>query len=360
MRKKTIVILICMLLIGTVTIVVADWSPGDGHKMHYPQEPDPNGWDIDWGNWSLGDDWRCTECGTVNDIHFWISWWNDQEFDIQNIKISIWSNTPGTEYSMPKDELWSRTFYPDDFVIAGPWDGEQGWYNPLFGEYEPNNHFRYYQINIMDIEDPFKQIEGEIYWLVIQMPFLEYVIGWKTSMSDQFMDTAVYCLPGDKWLPIYDPVNGSKLDLAFVINGEPAKTELTCSGSLYWVDAINPGETITGTFEVCNNGETCSELKWEIDPTKPSFGTWTFTPANGILGSGDCVTVNVECVAPTNESIYIGRVKVFNSDDPSDFCNIDVYINTPRSRSLQVQILERLFERFPTVFLIFRAILAFQ
>lgn len=360
MRKKIVGILICTLLIGAGTIVVADWSPGDGHKMHYPQLPDSTGWDVDWGYWFLGDDWKCTECGTVTDFHFWISWWHDQVLDIPNIKISIWSNNPGTEYSMPEEELWTRTFYPEDFVIAGPWDGEQGWYNPYYGEWEPNNHFRYYQINIMDIEKPFKQIEGEIYWLVIQMPFQIDVIGWKTSKSDQFMDTAVYSIPGEGWEPIYDPISGSKLDLAFVITGKPAKPDLICNGSITWRE-IKPGEKVTGTFEVCNNGETCSKLKWEIDPTTPGFGNWTYTPANGIIAAGNCVTVNAECIAPSNQSTeFTGKIKVFNSDNPSDSCEIDVYLKTPKTRSLNIGLLERLIERFPNVFLIFRYILGLQ
>ena len=360
MKKKLVSILVCTLLIGTGTVVIADWSPGDGYKMHYPQEPDPNGWDVDWGNWTLADDWRCTECGTVTDFHFWISWWHDQEFDIPKIQIAIWSNNPGTEYSMPEEELWNRTFYPEDFVISDPWDGEQGWYNPVIGEWELNNHFKYFQINIMDIDEPFKQFESEIYWLVIKMPFNSNIIGWKTSISDQFMDTAVYGLSDGNWVPIYEPINGSKLDLSFVINGEPAIPDLTCNGSFIWDKKIKPGDTLTGTFRVCNEGETCSKLNWEIDLTKPSFGEWQFTPSNGILESGNCVTVNINFVAPSNESrLYTGRIKVFNSNDPTDFCYINVSLQTTRPRSLNVGFLQILFERFPTVFVIFRNILGF-
>ena len=218
MKAKIVCILVMMLLIGTGTIVVADWKPGDGHKMHYPQEPDPNGWDIDWGYWYLGDDWNCSECGPVNDIHFWYSWWHDIERNISQIHVSIWSNYDTPHYSIPRQELWNRTFSTNDFVIAGPWYGEQGWYNPNNGIYELNNHVKYFQINIMDIPDPFEQKVGEIYWLVIKMPFYYNTIGWKTSKSDQFRDTAVHGWPGN-WDPIYDPITTEKLDLAFVITG---------------------------------------------------------------------------------------------------------------------------------------------
>ena len=50
-------------------LAVADWDEGDGHKMHFPQLPDPNGWDVAWSNSWLGDDWVCSESGPVSDIH---------------------------------------------------------------------------------------------------------------------------------------------------------------------------------------------------------------------------------------------------------------------------------------------------
>ena len=120
-HKIWLVPLVVMLLILTSVITIADWQPGDGYKMHYPQMPVPDGWDIDFGWWNMGDDWQCIESGPVTDIHFWISWWMDQVMDIPSIKISIWSNNPQgpNEWSVPLDELWERTFYPPDFIIAG-------------------------------------------------------------------------------------------------------------------------------------------------------------------------------------------------------------------------------------------------
>ena len=59
-------------------VAVADWVPSDGHKMHYPQMPDEDGWDVSaaWpgGGQCLADDWECSETGYVTDIHFWGSW----------------------------------------------------------------------------------------------------------------------------------------------------------------------------------------------------------------------------------------------------------------------------------------------
>jgi len=37
------------------------WVVGDGHKMHFPQLPDPNGWDVNVHDFTLADDWQCSE-----------------------------------------------------------------------------------------------------------------------------------------------------------------------------------------------------------------------------------------------------------------------------------------------------------
>jgi len=53
----------------------ADWQPADGHKMHFPQLPDEEGWDVNaTAPMILADDWRCSQSGLVTDIHFWGSW----------------------------------------------------------------------------------------------------------------------------------------------------------------------------------------------------------------------------------------------------------------------------------------------
>ncbi len=36
----------------------SSWVISDGHKMHYPQLPDPNGWDVNVHDFTLADDGR--------------------------------------------------------------------------------------------------------------------------------------------------------------------------------------------------------------------------------------------------------------------------------------------------------------
>jgi len=83
---KKSMMLVCLVVL--VSLLLSDWDPGDGHKMHYPQLPDPNGWDVELlcDYISLADDWQCSETGPVDDIHLWISWEQD---DVQTIFKSI-------------------------------------------------------------------------------------------------------------------------------------------------------------------------------------------------------------------------------------------------------------------------------
>jgi len=43
--KRLMITSLCVLFANSIAF--ADWAPGDPHKMHFPQEPDPYGWDVD-------------------------------------------------------------------------------------------------------------------------------------------------------------------------------------------------------------------------------------------------------------------------------------------------------------------------
>lgn len=359
MKRKIIAIFVCMLLIGTVSIVAGDWEEGDGHKMHYPQLPDPYGWDVNFHDWMLGDDWKCSESGNVTDIHFWFSWRGDDVQDIPWIKVSIFSDNPGPP-SKPENSLWSRQFDRDDFIIAGPWDGDQGWYHPP-NIWVEHDHKQYYQINIINIDDPFEQKEGTIYWLVISAPFYEPdALGWKTSL-DEWNDAAVYGNPTD-WYVLRDPLTGGNIDLAFVITGHEPIPDLICKGSLSWT-RVKPASTVTGNFDVGNDGDIGSLLNWAVETTSlPSWGTsWSFTPASGTgLPKGSWTTVAVSVVAPNEKNKnYTGKIKVINTDDSSDYCEIDVSLVTPKNRAFNMinGFVLRFLVQHPHMFPILRGIL---
>lgn len=131
-------------------------------------------------------------------------------------------------------------------------------------------------------------------------------------------------------------------DLAFQLTGEleqPAVPNLSCDGSLSWED-VGPGATVTGEFYVGNVGDPGSILNWKIE-SYPGWGNWTFSSENGSLAEGDWETITVDVVAPPDENTeFTGTVKVINVDDPSDYCEISVYLKTPLNQnSMVLQIL---------------------
>jgi len=389
MRKKIVGILVCTLLIGAGTIAIADWSPGDGHKMHFPQLPDPDGFDVDFGYWEMGDDWQCSETGTVDDIHFWISWFQDDPLDIPWIKCSIWTNEPNGPggYSIPKDLKWEGTFLPGQFIIAGPWDGQQRWFMP-WGEVISEYHYLYWQVNIPEIDAPFEQQEGEIYWLIIDMPFdVEFLVGWKNT-KDYFMDHAVWRLPGEEWMMI------DGIDFAFVITGK------TCTNpsidiekyvwdeeNMDWIDADTMSEAID--IPICNdvkflitvhNDGDCplyninisdhmhDSLKFNISDPKPK-DVWHNASASewqmywifpGPLMPGETININItahvdgpDCSNDYNKAHVGANTNDGTYTEDEDSCWIHAY---KKSRDTNRPFLEIL-QTHPNIFPLLRLIL---
>lgn len=223
----------------------ADWDPGDPFKMHYPQLPNPQGWDVnDTFPNNLADDFQCTQSGPISDIHFWGSWRNDQIGTLAAVRASIHTNLPadpGTPFSRPGQALWTRVFTPTDFSVRHYGTGLQGWLdcNPGIPPI-PEDHTNYFQVNIENIVDPWIQQEGVIYWLDLTVVSQQGAWGWKTSISPQFMDDAVWgLLPGGldgpaptEWTPLVDPFTGQSLDLAFVITPAPSAAGLMVLGAV--------------------------------------------------------------------------------------------------------------------------------
>ena len=215
-----------------VAYVHATEEPWPNHKMHYPQLPDPQGWDIvatqgfDMHPGIVcADDFMCTESGPITDVHFWGSWLYNQEMPIMGFWLSIHDNIPGPPYSMPGTELWSA--YVTDFEWTPMDPSPQGWYDPFAPYWEHPNHDIWYRYDIDSIPEPFVQDSGTIYWLNVMadlgppgyLGFPEpYLWGWKTSRSPHFEDDAVWSIWGTyDWIPLTDPNTGLTLDLSFVI-----------------------------------------------------------------------------------------------------------------------------------------------
>ncbi len=247
MRKMLIFLATTVLIAGFITLpVVADWFEGEPHKMHYPQLPDEEGWNVNCSYQTLGDDWTCTRSGPVDEIHFWGSWLGGGTGMPPTFLISIYSDVPdpdeqGPLYSMPGILLWGpyeadptrymmRNIEPDPPLA-------EGFFSPEAGQFWENDHWDYWQYNVTEIPEPFIQTEGEVYWLVIHTMIdpMEYDMGlrwgWKTSISPHHLDDGVWGEgpePFD-WFELRDPIELSiSLDLAFVINGPEDELGACC------------------------------------------------------------------------------------------------------------------------------------
>ena len=159
--SKVLSVSIVLLLLATAAS--ADWDPGDGHKMHYPQLPDINGWDVTATATSpagggaivrhVADDWKGSETGPVLDLHFWGSWKNGIKGTVESFMIEIWADDPvgpggyfpDNEYSTPLYRFTDEHYDPDD-----PMNGEPGryWY---YGAY---THEGWDMPDYIELRDP--------------------------------------------------------------------------------------------------------------------------------------------------------------------------------------------------------------
>ena len=236
MRRAIIVVVIVATAVLVAPQIAADWDPGGPFKMHFPQLPDPVGWDVlNTHNpilqppliTYLADDWRCSESGDITEIHIWGSWRGDIREMVTSIHVQIHADDRTGPFSKPAEaSLWEFDFGPGQFTERLYGEGNQGWYDPTTGELVSDDHFNIWQYNITNIDEftqPFVQTAGQIYWLVVIFDVPDdsgrAQYGWKTSL-DHFEDAAVWSNDGIGWQPLFD-LTGSALDLAFVITGEP-------------------------------------------------------------------------------------------------------------------------------------------
>jgi hypothetical protein len=199
------------------------WQFGDEHKMHFPQLPDPEGWDVHMEeHFPIADNWQCTETGWVKDIHFWGSWRDDMEDNITEFRIFIYDDGG----NMPMAPIWLYQAY--NFVETPiPNELMEGWLEPWSGMYMPENHSSLIQYDVYIPEQSwFWQDSGSTYWVSIY-PILEHGFGqwgWKSS-TEQWSAPSVWTdipapPPGHMWMPISEPPSFEGfLDLSFVITG---------------------------------------------------------------------------------------------------------------------------------------------
>lgn len=239
--------LAALALVALAAPSLAHWDPTQPFKMHYPQLPDPDGWDVCLLDQWLADDFVCTESGEITDIHIWFSWLDNIEGLILAWDISIYDDDPtgpvGSQPGVPR-WIWNgQGNVQTRFYGAGP----QGWVCPANMMIFPQNHFNFFQLNITNIDEPFVQTVGETYWLVIRaVAAVNGEPGWKTSL-DAFQSPALWSLDLANWVPV--ETQGLFHDLAFVITGDAGQ-------NLEFGDAPEgaiayPTLGINGSFPTC-------------------------------------------------------------------------------------------------------------
>ena len=93
--RKIVLAFVLLTMAFVAGTARADWNPGDGYKMHFPQLPDADGLDVDFEDpHLLADDWLCTGTGAVSGIHFWVSHKEGEIPILWDLHVEIYSNVP--------------------------------------------------------------------------------------------------------------------------------------------------------------------------------------------------------------------------------------------------------------------------
>lgn len=137
--------------------------------------------------------------------------------------------------------------------------------------------------------------------------------------------------------------NGDGCDDTITIS-ENHGPDLSVSGKIN--GHVEPGGDVYGSFTVENCGDPGSELDWSIVNLNEwsdigPIGGYDLTPEDG------SVTVNLHCVAPTDECINKLKIIVQNDHDSDDTEIVPVIMNTPKVKSVSYLPMFRLFESHP-------------
>ena len=291
----------------------------------------------------VADDFHLAIDAVITDVHWWGGFWGGDPIDPIDFYIYIYAddgtgNAPtGGGMPDPSPTALATYMFPGVSGVVNP-DG--------FYEYEV-------------ILDPPFQIAGcNKYWIAIQAYFpFPPQWGWANTDAIQ-LSPAVQGFPllGTNFWTVIDPA----VDMAFYLTGyylEEPEPAICCDGELTWTD-VTPGGEVTGTFEVCNCGDEGSYLNWQFE-SEPDWGTWEIEPDSGTeLPYDECVEITVTVTAPTDKNKeFTGKIKMINTDNPDDYCEVDVTLTTPRPRTIQFPLLQKILEKFPNAFLILKYIL---
>jgi hypothetical protein len=156
-------------------------------------------------------------------------------------------------------------------------------------------------------------------------------------------------IPYPRWTWGFD-VFGVEYDVAWYLTYEEPVPAICCDSINMTWNEIPAGSFIgDGQFYVWNCGDPYSTLNWTIKDW-PAWGeAWTFNPPNGSeIHGGPGTYVSFTFTAPpTKNKKFVGKIKVINSDNPTDFCEMDIHVKTPRNKGVFFNFFEHLINHFP-------------
>ena len=131
--------------------------------------------------------------------------------------------------------------------------------------------------------------------------------------------------------------NDAKVWFKISDNYDSPDPDLEVTGELNETTVMGTEHVHLGSFSVKNSGVDPfgwqdSYLDWEI-AEHPSWGSnWEFDPENGFyLLSGNSITVNVYVDAPAEQGTFGGNIKIWNSNDHSDYGLVSLQLKTPKN-----------------------------
>jgi hypothetical protein len=178
--------------------------------------------------------------------------------------------------------LWERSFSSTEFELLPAGQGDQGWLEPDHSLWNRPDHVDFHLVNIDHITDPHFQVEGNIYWLSIQLQ-MEGHVGWKTSIN-HWNDDAVYLdLDGTRWHDMTDPETGETIDLAFALTVEKdydvraqVADDWRCDSNTPVTAVVWWGSYLGYDYEAC----VCPQLPRPVKPDYFQLTIWDDVPAD--------------------------------------------------------------------------------
>jgi hypothetical protein len=277
--------------------------------------------------------------GEICDIHWWgqclklTDEWYMYDPTGMTFKIEFYSD----DNSKPGDLLCSYEDIIPTPISTGIWY----YYSPR-DVYFP---VYYYEVTL----EPCCQISTG--WVSIQSTYVPSG-GWFQWVGSRHGNELIFQYHNGVW-------NSYPYDMSFILTDgtENQIPDLECEGSLSWT-GVKPREKVTGDFTIRNNGEPDSVLQWKIESYPTDWGEWMFTPNASALTIDDgWKTVHVQVVAPdVPNTEFTGKIKLVNLMEPSDSCIIEVYLKTPRTKTINNPFLNWL-KSHPNMFPILRQLL---